>query len=377
MRSLGLRDSLRAAMMLVVALAVSSVFAAAIRFFAQPQLLDAYATRFQFVPGHWFAKSIIELKRNDRNTCVVLGASNGREGFDARILERNAPGVSFLNAATTGGNNEVVDLQSVILERHDLRPRCAIVAFSTWTMFRNGSPELAAEEYVSLLDWGEVIALPSRPLLTLEGHHIAARLILPLRSYARQLNLLVRVEIHRVRAKWLGLLPVSRYESFKSELQPPDDYLYQRTPPHLMQDWEKLVARSQAFSSSSRYGGALQETAMRRSLDRLLRLTDGQVAIVITPQTPILDPASKSAKPYFDRVMRAYAGRIAMIDCTSLRDLSLFVDEGHLTAHGRAILSTEVGEVLAGGVLSGRATTTAHCTGVPIVQVALKSANSD
>ena len=376
MRSMGLLDAARAATMLIAALAVSAAFAGAIRYVAHPQLFDAYATRFQFVPGQWFAKSVIDLKRNARNTCVVLGASNGREGFDAGILARNAPGVAFLNAATTGGNNEVVALQATILERYDLRPRCVIVAFSTWTMFRDGSPELAAEEYVSLLDWGEVIALPSRPLLTREGHHIAARLILPLRSHARQLNLLARLEIRHLRAKWLGSLPVSRYESYKDELKPADDYLYQRTPPHLMQDWEKLVARSRAFYPASRYGGAMQEVVMRGALDRLLRLTNGQVAIVITPQTPILDPASHSAKPHFDRVMQAYAGRVAMIDCTSLRDLNLFVDEGHLTAGGRAILSIEVAQLIAGGVLSGQAGATAHCVGTPSMAIATASPNS-
>jgi hypothetical protein len=365
MRSLGVGDATRAATMLIFAIAVCAVFAAGIRTVARKPLLNAYATRFQFVPGQWFAKSVIDLKRQSSNTCVILGASNGREGFDPAILARNAPGLVFVNAATTGGNNEVVDIQSAILERQNIRPNCTIIAFSKWTMFRDGSPDLAAEEYLALLDWGDVISFASRPLLTRKGTHVAASLVLPLRNHARQLNLLVRVEIRRARSRWLGPLPASRYEYYENELRAGDTYNYQRTVPHLMRDWDKLVARSRPFYPPSRYGGAREEAAMHSSLDRLLRLTRGRVAIVVTPQTPILDPASRAAEPYFDRVLQGYAGRIGVIDCTALRDLALFVDEGHLNARGRAVLSTEVGQVVAGGVLSGREVTSAHCKASP------------
>jgi hypothetical protein len=361
MRSSGVGDASRAATMLIVATAVCSVFAAGIRIVAQEPLLQAYAARFQFVPGQWFAKSVIDLRRQSSNSCVILGASNGREGFDPAILARNARGLAFVNAATTGGNNEVVDIQSAILERQDIRPNCAIVAFSKWTMFRDGSPDLAAEEYLALLDWGDVVSLASRPLLTRKGVHVAASLVLPLRNHARQLNILVRVGIRQIRERWLGPLPESRYEYYENELRPGDTYHYQRTTPHLMHDWDRLVARSRPFYPASRYGGKQQEAAMRNSLDRLLRITSGRVAIVVTPQTPILDPASRSAEPYFDRVLKEYAGRVAVIDCTALRDLALFVDEGHLNVRGRAVLSTEVGQVVAGGALSGRRLESAHC----------------
>ncbi|UVO52868.1 hypothetical protein [Sphingomonas sp. SUN039] len=354
-----------------------AAFAATLRFVAGSQLLGTYVTRFEFVPGQWFARSVIDLKRDPASTCVVLGASNGREGFDPAILARNAPGTAFVNAATTGGNNEVVDIQSTILERYGLHPRCAIAAFSTWTMFRDGSPDLAAEEYLALLDWEGVLSLTSRPLLTRKGHHIAAGLMLPLRTNARQLNLLMRVSVSHARKRVLGPLPLNRYESYAGELQSPDTYNYQHTPSHLLADWDRLVARSRPFYPASRYGGAMQESAMRRSLDRLLRLTGGHVAIVVTPQTPILDPASRAAKPHFDRVVQAYAGQVALIDCTALRDMALFVDEGHLTADGRAILSAEVGQIVAAGVMSGRKGSSAHCTASPSSPAAKSVANSD
>lgn len=346
--------------MFAACLLIALVGSAALRTVAKPLLLSAYETRFSFVPGHWFGQRVADLARQSSEACIIIGASNAREGFEPIVLGQAVSGTRFVNAATTGGNNEVLEVQSAILERYGIRPKCAVVGASSWTMFRDGSPSITSEEYLGLLEWTDVLNISSRPLLTREGPWIAAGLLLPLKAQARQLNRLVRWNIHNLRNATISKLPISNMESFPDELKPADDYLYLDTPPHLFADWEKLVDASAPWYPASRYGGALQDQSFRKTLDRLISLSE-RVVVVVTPQTEILSPAVASGSPYFWALMKEYAGRIDIIDCSTLDAPKLFVDEGHLTAEGRNIMSGEVGAILAESLSGAKSAPPTHC----------------
>lgn len=360
MRFLGLDRAWRAGLMLAVCVLISAAAAAAVRSAAHPLLLRAYSQRFSFMPGHWFGERVAVLSGHQSPSCVILGASNAREGFDPEIIEAATPGILVVNAATTGGNNEVLEVQSAILKHNRIRPRCVIAGISTWSMFRNGSPLITAEEYLGLMDWDDVLGLSAKPLLSKEGPRIVFGLVLPLRGEAKQLNRVARSAIKRVRQASIGALPDGRYETHPGELKPADNYLYLHTAPHLVQDWAKLVERSRPWYFPSRYGGQLQERSLRTTLNRLLGLSP-DVLLVITPQTPILSPASRAGSPYFWEVIESYRGRITLVDCSGFRDLSLFIDEGHLGAQGRAQMSAEVGQILRDRLAGRTLSPTAHC----------------
>ena len=277
------------------------------------------------------------------------------------MIEALAADTHIVNLATTGGNNEVLEIQSAVLKHNGIAPRCVIAGVSTWTMHRDGSPSITAQEYLGLLEWNNVLGLTSRPLLSREGPRIATNLVLPLRSQARQLNRVARSFIRTARARTIGPLPVGGFETYPDELKPADEFLYQDSAAHLMKDWDRLVQQSRPYYPASRYGGRLQEMSLRTTLDRLLSISP-DVVLVITPQTPILEPASRSGAPHFWRVLNSYNGRITVIDCSGFRDLSLFIDEGHLNSRGRLLMSAEFGHMLR-SLLRGETPASAqHCS---------------
>jgi hypothetical protein len=338
--------------MVVVSLLVLGTATATIQLAAAPLLLHAYSHRFSFIPGLWFGEHIAALAKDPEHSCAIIGQSNSREAFDPQLFDRAAPGTRFINAATTGGNNEVFEVQADILRHYQLHPRCVIIGVTLWTMYRDGSPPLAGGEYLGLLGWGDLLGLASHPLATREGPRIFAEQMLPLRTVALQLNRVLRAAVRDERAHLVSALPPSRYEGYPGELEPAGDYYYLNTPPQLSGHWAELVRQRRPWYASSRYGGPTQTRSMRNTLDELLSLTP-HVFVVLTPQTAILDPASRQGAPYMRRVLANYAGRITTIDCSQLRNTRLFVDDGHLDGEGRAIFSQQVSAIIA-AVLSGR-----------------------
>lgn len=320
------------------------ITAAACSWLMRPWTLDIYSQRFSFLPGQWFGEKIARTIPRQQDTCLIIGVSNTREGFDPAIMQASSA-TQFINAGTTGGNNEVLEIQTAILKRFNVRPKCIVAGISMWMMFRQGSPPLVAEEYIGLIGWPEVMGFSNRPLFSKEGIRIALALGLPLKAQSRQLNRIIRAALHQLRGAVLGSLPLSRYELFPEELKPSNDYLYFGMAPWLAAKRDQIIKDREPWYQPSLYGDPQQDTSFRRALDNMLQLTD-RVVLIHMPTTYIFDAASKWGAPHVRRVIDSYSDRIQTIDCSNMRDESLFVDEGHLTEKGREILSKEVASLL-------------------------------
>src|SRR5579864_3087188 len=112
-----------------------------------------YSFRFSFLPGPWFGERIAASWSDPGRSCLIVGASTAREGFDAKQLERLLPDTAFYNAGTTGGNTSVLEIQAAILEHYGLHYRCIIVPIHPWLLFvkQEAVPNLKTTEYASQL----------------------------------------------------------------------------------------------------------------------------------------------------------------------------------------------------------------------------------
>lgn len=352
----------RAGFYLLVTFGVLAAVTLTIDLFGKPLILQAYAQRFSFLPGQYFGEKVRSVRDDPANTCIIIGDSKAREGFDPSLLEQ-VSGTRIVNAGTTGGNNEVIEIQTAIMRRFDVRPKCIVVAISRWMMFRNGSPDLIGEEYIGLLGWSEVARLAAHPFLSKAGPRLVFSLTMPLRAQARQLNRILRVALFDLRARTLGTLPKQSIELYENELTSVGDFKYDGIAPILKTHRDKLIDQTKPWYNPRRYGGRQQELSLRYALDEMLRLSD-RVVLVDMPSTMVLDPASRLGEPYLKRVLGDYVGQLELIDCSALRNEDLFVDEGHLTSEGRRIFTEEVGNLLRSRTSIGQLT--AHCRVGPL-----------
>lgn len=348
----GLRQAIKAAAMLIALLLIVAAFSQLLRMMLRSELRDSYRRDFSWTPGSHFGRSIVTLRTNDREACVILGNSAAREALDPAILSAHFPQRAFVNAATTGGNNMVFELQARLLAAHDVRPRCTILAMNSWNMFSNGAPQIATDDYLALLDWGDLAALSYSPFLNREGPRVAAGLVLPLKPQGRQINRIFREQLWKSRVAMGEPLPLSRLAYFPGELDRSQTYLYTGKPDVLTTQWAELETRNREYYDPARYGGTQEQRSLHAALGTLSQMSD-ETMIVILPQSPILERASRIADPAFHAAFDPYRSKVPLIDCSAVDATGYFHDEGHLNARGRKALSEALGDVLEGDAGSG------------------------
>lgn len=348
----GLREAAKAAAMLIALLLIGAAFSQLLRTALWSELRDSYRHSFSWAPGSHFGRSILTLRARGRDACVILGNSAAREALDPSILATRNPSRTFVNAATTGGNNMVFELQAQLLAAHHVRPRCTILAMNSWNMFSDGAPQIATDDYLALLDWDDLAALSYSPFLAREGPRIAAGLVLPLKPQGKQINRMLRRQIWAWRAAAGEPLPLSRLAYFPGELDRPQAYLYAGKADILMARWAELVARNREYYDPARYGGRPEKASLAAALETLSQRSR-ETVIVILPQSAILERASRIADPAFHAAFAPYRPKIGLIDCSSVNAAGYFHDEGHLNAAGRSALSKAFAAALAGDAGSG------------------------
>lgn len=341
-----LGEAFRAGILLLGLLSLLGGFSQLVRTMFWSEIRDSYRHSFSWSPGSHFGRSITALKREGDHTCVVLGNSAAREGIDPSALEADLPGFRFVNAATTGGNNLVFELQARLLMSHEARARCILVVMNSWNMFSNARPRIVEDDYLALLDWDDLAGLSYGPLASREATGLATGLILPLKPQGVQLSRLLRSGLWRWRAQTGHGVPLAHFAYFPGELDPAKPYLYHGRD-ILSDDWDKLVARSREYYDPARYGGAEERTSLGAALQGSLALSPDTM-ILILPQSPILERASRIADPSFRKAFAPYRSRVGLIDCSDLNELGYFYDEGHLNARGRTVLSAALALALQG-----------------------------
>jgi hypothetical protein len=336
--------ALRALTIVVAALLLTVAVAAAVDVTA---FLHVYAKRFAFVPGAWFAEHLAATTGNPSATCLIVGGSTAREDFDSAVFNAKVPAVPFVDAATTGPNSEVIEIQAQIIARYGLHYRCVVLGMHPWMMFSKPKPDLAEAEYLPFLRPRDLLALSRRPWETSPPLDIARTQILPLARHADQLNRIVRWATHRARVWFTGRpMPLERYERFPGELAPEPDFHYPPSPNYLKEDRARVDGWLKPYRDSKQYGHEEESRSLRRALELLVEHSD-TLFVVHLPDTVLVDVPNTMARPAYDAVMRSFAGRLVAIDCRGDLSEDLFIDHTHLNAAGRQLLSDAVARLIA------------------------------
>ncbi len=333
--------------MLTGLILASSVFALSLRSVFWNELQNSYRTSFSWSPGSHFGRAIGTLRDGGGDACVILGNSAAREALDPSRMAAASPGRGFVNAATTGGNNLVFELQARLLAAHRVRPRCVILAMNSWNMFSGGRPAIAADDYLALLRWRDLAALSYRPLSSREGTGLAVGLALPLKPQGKQINRMLRYNIWRWRASMGYREPLARYAYFPGELDPAETYLYAGKPDILAKQWTKLAERNRSYQNGALYGGAEEKRSLEATLGIMARISPENV-VVILPQSAILESASRISDPAFNEALAKNRSQVRVIDCSAVNRPEFLYDEGHLNERGRAVLSAMLARALKG-----------------------------
>lgn len=335
----------KAATMLTGLILVSAVFALSLRSALWAALQNSYRSSFSWSPGSHFGHAIVKLREESGNACVILGNSAAREALDPAGLAAALPGRRFVNAATTGGNNLVFELQARLLVAHRVRPRCVILAMNSWNMFSGGRPAIAADDYLALLRWRDLAAMSYDPFFSRDGARLLAELALPLKPQGKQLNRILRQRIWQVRGSIGYREPLSRFAYFAGELEPAETYLYAGKSDILARRWPELAERNRRYENSALYGGAEEKKSLEATLHIMKRISPENL-VVILPQSEILERASYVSQFAFNEALSNSRSQIRLIDCSGVNRPEYFYDEGHLNGYGRKVLSAMLARAL-------------------------------
>jgi len=310
------------------------------------QAVRLYSIRFNFLPGPWFGEHIAATLSDSDKSCLIVGASTAREGFDPKQLEQLVPDTKFYNAGTTGGNTSVFEIEAAILEHYRLHYRCIIVPMHPWLLFENENAiaNLTTTEYASQLDLKQLNDLSFDPLGSGDRSRVLATFLVPFMKHAAQLNRILRNALFTVHTSWFqDELPRSSYELYADELKPATETFYHDIP--LNRDTVVNFLKQAHFYDPKIYGHRPPVVSLDRALELFSRHTD-HLVLVKMPDSTLLASPNQFGSPSFDTVIAKYKSLMTYMDCSTLLADEFFIDSTHLNSHGRARLSAVVGAAL-------------------------------
>ena len=312
-------------------------------------LLGLYERRFAFEPGPWFAEHLAAAV--DRpGTCIIVGASTAREGLDPGLLTQSLPGVQFINAATTGGNIEVLEVQAQIVARYGLHPKCVVLGVQPWQLFAEDPPYLHSTGYLAHLRLQDVAALIDRSSMLREIRRLVRAFLIPLDKHALRLNKLVRYYIYSLQNMTrTHPLSLRAYEYFEDEFKRSEDLLYLGAPHYLVERPDDISKRFVYYDKYT-YTSTTPERSFERALD-LFTVHSERVFVVTMPDSTLMSELNRKGQAAYSRILSR--ARITGLDCSGLVPDEYFIDETHVDATGRRMVSTRVAQFLSKVWMSG------------------------
>lgn len=301
--------------------------------------LRLYERSVAFEPGPWFAEHIAPSIGNP-NSCIIVGASTAREGFDAEALTKSLPRLLFLNASTTGGNIEVTEIQAQILRRYGVRAKCILVGVHPFLMMDQSPPLLASTGYLAQLTVADLLSLSDRAAVGREIIQILQATVLPFKAHADRLNKLLRIWIFELQSELrTNPLPLSSYEYFADEFRPGAGAHYDgsHSSPAAVAEMTQTRYRTYTYESNA------PEASFRRALALFRAQAENVIVVTMPSQTSLRELNSSGSGSYKSAIRES---GVAEIDCSSLVPDVFFIDDAHLDVGGRRILTDAIAHIL-------------------------------
>lgn len=319
-----------------------------------------YQSNFSFVPGHWVRSQLTRASSSPGDTCVLIGASVVREGFDSSQLSQSVPGVRFVNLATTGGFSpmDVLDVQSRILAQAGDRYRCIIVGMNNFYLrhFDRQSYELVTTDYLSQMP-AAALAIPEIWSGGSDKRSLINRMMVPFGKNSVIAQRWWRYSLYELRSI-LSRDPVdiARYETDPTEFKPAFQFQYIDKPSILEQNIPRAREEfaQHDLEAADSYKDSGTKLVMKRTIERLAKLTD-HVIVVTMPLSSVYRTVEDVSKPAFEQA-RASIDDAIFVKCkiADAEEGALFYDTSHVNENGREKLSKSLA-VIVSNAMVGRA----------------------
>ncbi|MEO9340443.1 hypothetical protein ABFT80_23820 [Mesorhizobium sp. SB112] len=347
----GWANSLKALRLALVGIIAVIVFSLTLGQFGFATL---YASNYQFLPGHWFARHLNIAKQEPSKTCILIGASVVREGFDNSVLAKTVPGIRFVNLATTAGYvvADTIEVQAAILSQYPERYECVILGLNSFYINRlaDGAYDILPTDYVSQMRPQTLLSLTGFAEFHPSVAELAYKFGMPFAKHSLMAQRALRERLFRVHQLLINSeTPVRTFELFPGEFSPAIQYRYDRPSIYAeaRKKAEQLLPKN-GMEQANSYRDPLAQATLKRAVTLLSDLTD-KLILVEMPLTSVYQKAETLARPNFYETLRDVPMELFLrCSFSPSVEAAWFYDSSHLAANGRRLLSQSVGEILSG-----------------------------
>jgi len=342
-----------------VSLALACVFA-----FAQAMAWTgshfAYSTYYDLIPGQYNGHRLAEANAlQPENTCLILGASTAREGFDIGQIEKLLQKTNLVTLATSAGKSAiwVIDVQSRSIPTPAKPYKCIVIAMHPFFIY-----EMASDRYqIENWDYDSQLPLAERYALMVQQNELDAAgwralmsdALLPNAKHADILEKHLRRALYDIKSKLQGDgLKRAAFEIKKGDLerlQPNIRYAdsHRKKQKASLDRRIKWLAETN-HADPARYQDPLAHDIMVSTLQRLSHKTE-RLIVLDMPATPVFDTTLEVSRPAFEKSLRESDVLRHYYRCSlQNEDRYLgFVDSIHVDSNGRAALSASLAAILA------------------------------
>lgn len=347
----GWRESFKALMLVAATAAIMLLVSRGISVLPW---LGIYQNQFAFTPGDWFAWRLNDAQRAPEKTCILVGASSMREGLSSSILERELPGITVVNMATTGSYSAIdaIEVQARILASKGNRYGCVLVGLHPMFLrkFDQNAYELVTTDYLAALSFTDLFDLGRRPWELPHATQIAQKYLMPLGQQSLQLNRLVRLSLYNAHREVIDQKRPSRdFELFEGEFAPQSQSIYAGHP-DVLKDIEQSYTetiKEIGWDRAEMFGGPAEASVLHHSLSLLSSITD-RLVVVELPESHLFRNVEKVARAPFEAALASANVSMEVIRCKipSDEELEHFHDAVHLNQNGMDRVSRSVSRIL-------------------------------
>ena len=298
-----------------------------------------YFQYYSFVPGQYTGYKLHQLGGlAPERTCLILGASTAREGFDLGKLEAKFPELDFLTLATTAGWNgsSVIDIQASLIPKN--KYACIIIGIHPFFTFApdDQSYEIKITRYYSQIPLVDLIRMTrfDGDISTDELKLLGGIALVPNMRHAEILKEHLRYALHDLKK-----LPPSPF-SYKDERS-------KQMPSFVKRDTEQI--KTHDFENPHRYRSLSINGTLKMALKRLDSLSE-RLIIIDLPETPVYEEAVKASSVSFAKTVHSAVPASEYYQCefTFPDAYRGFVDTLHVNSEGRRHLTAALIEILKG-----------------------------
>jgi hypothetical protein len=150
----------------------------------------------------WYAGRISMLMRSDKPSCLLVGPSGVRDGFDEETMNGVAPSIDFFNGGIIG-RIAILESRIRLLRDYQVKPNCILLGISPFTL-NDGMHDIMGRRHCDFLDywrgWDLIYQEDPEKQDTVFRDAIGNS-IWPMKRFAYRINQLSRYGLWQIREK--------------------------------------------------------------------------------------------------------------------------------------------------------------------------------